>query len=261
MKFLTLILTFTTLMSCGNTKHASALNNEKQSMNTISGDYQIEALGTKDVSEYNLTISFNDSTKTVSGFAGCNRFSGTYILTENNLSFGPIVSTKMACIDSVNEIETMMLKALSKTNNYSLNKQKITILNGDDNLIKATQENSYSVEYTAMSRGLFNKYVFKNGKLSIQKDRTSAPIVKTFTENETNAILEKIKALDLEKLKTLEAPTEKRFFDGAAIANLEITYLEKTYQTPEFDHGEPNKDIAPLVNYLLSLSETKQKID
>ena len=262
MKFITLTLTFFTLMSCGNSKDASAMQNEKNTMNTITGEYQIETIGTEDVSEYNLTIIFNDSTKTVSGFSGCNRYTGTYTQTENTLSFGPIAATKMACMEGVNKIETKMFEALSDTNTISINNQKITLQNGNDNLIiKALQKNDYKITYTATSRGLFNKYVFENNNLSIQKNRGSVPTVKACSQKDTNTILEKVKSLDLEKLKTLEAPTEKRFYDGAAIAVLEIIYLGKTYQTPEFDHGEPNKDIAPLVNDLLSLSETKQKID
>ncbi|PWK20348.1 META domain-containing protein [Xanthomarina spongicola] len=255
MKYLTLILTLFTLMSCGNSKNASAMQNEKQTMNNISGKYQVSIIGTEDVSEYNLTIEFNDSIKTVSGFSGCNRFSGTYTLNGNTIKFGSLASTRMACMDSVNTIETKMLEALSNTNTINSENGSISLLKDNVNMLSTLQESSYRIEYTATSRGLFNQYIFENGKLSIQKDRTSTPTIKSCTKKEANAILEKIKVLDLEKITTLEAPTEKRFYDGAAIALLEITYLGKTYQTQQFDHGEPNEYIASLISTFLTLAE------
>jgi hypothetical protein len=37
--------------------------------------------------------------------------------------------------------------------------------------------------------------------------------------------------VELDSLSKLKAPTEKRFYDGAAIANLKITFKDKTYET------------------------------
>lgn len=255
MKLITLFISVYTFMSCGNTKDASAMQNDKQSMNDISGKYQISTIGTNDVSEYNLTIEFNDSAKTVSGFSGCNRFSGSYNLNGNTITFSPLASTRMACMDAVNDVETNMLEALSNVNTASVDNQTLTLLNNEDVLIKATQESGYIIEYTAMSRGLFNQYIFEDGKISIQKDRAPTPTVKACSLEETNSLLEQVKALELEKLSSLKAPTEKRFYDGAAIAILKITYNGETYQTPEFDNGEPNEYIASLVSTFLSLVE------
>ena len=242
-------------MSCGNSKDASAMQSNKQSDKNVSGKYQVSIIGTEDVSEYNLTIEFNDSTKTVSGFSGCNRFTGTYKLDGNAITFGPLASTRMACMDLVNTIETKMLEALSNTNTIILENGSISLQKDKENLLRASQESSYILEYTAMSRGLFNQYIFENGKLSIQKDRASNPVVKTCSVEDTNKLLEYVKGLDLEKITTLKAPTEKRFSDAAAIAILKITYQGETYQTPEFDNGEPNEYIASLVSTFLTLAE------
>jgi hypothetical protein len=43
-------------------------------------------------------------------------------------------------------------------------------------------------------------------------------------------------------LKDLKIPTEKRFYDGAAIANLKIIY-KGVNETPSFDHGSPPYEI------------------
>lgn len=53
----------------------------------------------------------------VSGFGGCNRYNGTYTLSDGDLSFGPIASTKMAC-PGVGDVERRFFAALSDTAGY-----------------------------------------------------------------------------------------------------------------------------------------------
>ncbi|TYA60095.1 META domain-containing protein [Formosa maritima] len=255
MKYLTLILSVFTFMSCGNSKNASAMQNNKQPNNYITGTYQVIFIDSNNVSEYKLTIEFNESTKTVSGFSGCNRFTGTYILDENKITIGPLAGTRMACMETINNIETSMLEALSNVNTIHVNNQTLTLLKDKDVLLQASQENAYVLEYTAMSRGLFNQYIFENGKLSIQKDRASSLEIKTCSQEDINKLLNELNSLELEKINSLKAPSEKRFYDGAAIAILKITYHGKTYQTPEFDHGDPNSYIASLISSFLGLAE------
>jgi hypothetical protein len=56
-------------------------------------------------------------------------------------------------------------------------------------------------------------------------------------------------------VETLKAPSEKRFHDGAAMANLKIVHKEKTYQSKTFDHGTPPKEIEKLVKKINALAE------
>lgn len=60
-----------------------------------------------------LSIGFSADGK-ASGFAGCNRFSGTFESQGTSLSFGPVATTRMACAspDGVMEQEQAFLKAL-----------------------------------------------------------------------------------------------------------------------------------------------------
>ncbi|MDR5756564.1 META domain-containing protein [Caballeronia sp. LZ035] len=46
-----------------------------------------------------LTLDFSTASgrRRASGFAGCNRFAGTYDLKDGKLSFGPLAGTRMAC--------------------------------------------------------------------------------------------------------------------------------------------------------------------
>ena len=55
----------------------------------------------------------------MSGFGGCNRMGGTYSRDGYQLSFGPILSTRMACADArLNRQETELVAALQATNRY-----------------------------------------------------------------------------------------------------------------------------------------------
>jgi hypothetical protein len=62
----------------------------------------------------------------------------------------------------------------------------------------------------------------------------------------------------LEELPKLKYPTQKRFYDGAAIANLKIRYQDKDYETVDFDHGFPPAEIEKIVNKIVSLAKTEE---
>jgi hypothetical protein len=61
--------------------------------------------------------------------------------------------------------------------------------------------------------------------------------------------------LDLEKLSTYEGPTQKRLYDGAAIANLKVTYKEKQYNSASFDHGNPPVEIEDFIKKVLFVAK------
>ncbi|HTR06382.1 MAG TPA: META domain-containing protein [Paraburkholderia sp.] len=60
-----------------------------------------------------LDLSTESGQRRASGFSGCNRFFGAYILKDGLLSFGQLGSTRMACIGAGGEIEGDFLDALS----------------------------------------------------------------------------------------------------------------------------------------------------
>jgi hypothetical protein len=66
--------------------------------------------------------------------------------------------------------------------------------------------------------------------------------------------VEAFQEVDLEEIPNLKAPTEKRFYDGAAIANINIIYKGKTYESNGFDHGNPPLEIEKLVNKITLLA-------
>ena len=116
------------------------------------------------------------------------------------------------------------------------------------------------IQYEANTRGFYQKLVLKNATISSTNDREGKenPIVQKVSDADWNALKDEINKLDLENLPNLKAPTEKRFYDGAAIANLKIIYKGKMYQSSDFDHGFPPmqiKSVVEIVNLLFKPEE------
>ena len=68
----------------------------------IAGDWTVTAVRTANavsspVPGSELTLSF--ASGTTSGYAGCNQFTGGYKLTGDDLTIGPLASTRRACVD------------------------------------------------------------------------------------------------------------------------------------------------------------------
>jgi heat shock protein HslJ len=79
------------------------------------------------------TIAFDTATSKVSGFAGCNRFSGGYTSTGDSLRFGPLALTKMACEEGM-ELEHQLTDALSRTTRFEFVGRSLTLLADADSL-------------------------------------------------------------------------------------------------------------------------------
>ncbi|CAG4900029.1 META domain-containing protein [Paraburkholderia saeva] len=60
-----------------------------------------------------LTLSTASGQRRASGFSGCNRYMGTYMLKDGKLSFGPLAGTRMACTTPGGQIEGAYLDALA----------------------------------------------------------------------------------------------------------------------------------------------------
>ena len=65
------------------------------------------------------TVAFSGD-GTVTGSGGCNDFNGTYTVDGSKLTFGPLASTKKACAEAVNTLETAYMTALQATTAYEV---------------------------------------------------------------------------------------------------------------------------------------------
>ena len=107
------------------------------------------------------------------------------------------------------------------------------------------------IEYSANTRGYFLKITVKEKMISVTKDRNETKqVFEKISASDSNEIMASVKEINLEELANLKAPTEKRFYDGAAIGILKITYKNRTYETSGFDHGIPPVEIERLVKKL-----------
>jgi hypothetical protein len=117
---------------------------------------------------------------------------------------------------------------------------------------KRTVQNETKMEYKAYSRGFYQEITIEKQLVFVAKSRGEKPVIFKIPIADWNNLNSAIQELDLDSLSQLKAPTEKRLFDGAAIANLKITKQGKTFESQSFDHGYPPVEIEKVVNKVLS---------
>ena len=74
-----------------------------------------------------LTMTFDDATHRLSGFAGCNQYNASYTQRGDSLSIGPAVSTQMACATGM-DAEHALLGALPAISSYQLPDTILTLV-------------------------------------------------------------------------------------------------------------------------------------
>lgn len=115
------------------------------------------------------------------------------------------------------------------------------------------------VDYTANTRGFYQHLTVANRELTVSKVRGDQSVEKfKISDQDWKKLVTEFGKIKLDQLPDLKAPTEKRFHDGAAIADLKIKYKEQEYQSSSFDHGTPPAEIAPLVNQIIALAKTHE---
>jgi hypothetical protein len=114
-----------------------------------------------------------------------------------------------------------------------------------------------TIQYTASTRGFFQKIVVANQKAIISRDRNGkeAPKEITISDADWKELVAAFEKINLDVLPNLKDPTQKRFYDGAAIAHLKVSYQDKNYETKDFDNGFPPQEIEKLVNKIVSLAK------
>jgi acyl-CoA hydrolase len=117
---------------------------------------------------------------------------------------------------------------------------------------KKADNSSIKIEYKAYSKGFYQSIRIENQMVFVAKSKEEKPVAVTIPIADWKSLNRAILNLDLELFSQLKAPTQKRLFDGAAIANLKITKQGKIYESQSFDHGYPPAEIEKVVNKILS---------
>lgn len=71
----------------------------------------------------------------ISGFAGCNRFTGTYVRIDDKLSIGPFAATRMACPPEIMEHERRFLVMLLKVRRAESTHLKLVVMDAGERVL------------------------------------------------------------------------------------------------------------------------------
>lgn len=115
------------------------------------------------------------------------------------------------------------------------------------------------IEYVANTRGFYKKITVQNQMVLVSKDRkgNDKPVQIKISDSDWKKLIADFQEINLNEVPNLKAPSEKRFYDGAAIANLKIIHKDKTYESTNFDHGNPPAEIKKLVVLINELDKEK----
>lgn len=114
-----------------------------------------------------------------------------------------------------------------------------------------------TIFYEANTRGFFLALKVENQVLYTSNERDFKEYSNKIEISDTDwkAISTLTKAVDLAKVKDLNWPTEKRYYDGAAHANIIFESNGVKYPANGFDHGFPPAEIEKLVTKITKLAE------
>ena len=121
------------------------------------------------------------------------------------------------------------------------------------------QPDAPTIYYEATSRGVFLAIKVENKMLYSTRDRDFRQYSNKveISDADWNEIVEYANTVELDKVKDMKWPTEKRYYDGAAHANIIFEFKGVKYPANGFDHGFPPVEVEKLVNLITKLAETK----
>ena len=86
-----------------------------------------------------IFIGFGDDGR-VQGSGGCNRFTGSYEVDGDTISFGALAATRMLCPEPIQENEDRLFAALSRVSKFSRERIDLTLSDDADTpLIRLAQ--------------------------------------------------------------------------------------------------------------------------
>jgi heat shock protein HslJ len=82
-----------------------------------------------------VTLRLDAASGRAVGFAGCNRFSASYTLTGDRLTFGAPISTRMACSEGM-DLERRFLVTLELLTGYQANDDTLALSRPEGPLLR-----------------------------------------------------------------------------------------------------------------------------
>ncbi|MFD2551281.1 META domain-containing protein [Bizionia sediminis] len=260
MKYLSLLIINLFFLACGTNKQTAAMSQK----DSLTGTYTISNQNNNKLLNQPLSLTFNSATRTVSGFSGCNRFTGSYTLHNESLTFGALATTRKLCQPELNNIEQQVLKHLEETASFIVNLDTVTLYNKQGEKLvtlhkntEQTMKKNHTIKatYTAISRGYFLTVSYQNKTITYQTDRNKPAVTKELTETAYTTLNNLLEQINVPELPTLNAPSTAHQYDGAPGATLTINQNNQQYSTVTFDHNKPPHAIKALVSALIAYTE------
>ena len=115
-------------IGCGQ-KKSNTMNQDLP----LAGDFRVKSVQGKEVPE-SMEVNFVLDTleSKVAGKSACNRFFGSYLSEGEELSFGKLASTMMACPEDQMQMEQEFLSAMEQVGSYRWNDNQIQLLDAED---------------------------------------------------------------------------------------------------------------------------------
>ncbi|UGS23718.1 hypothetical protein [Flavobacterium channae] len=130
-----------------------------------------------------------------------------------------------------------------------------TLVSSKESTLSLQTSNLPTVVYQETTRGRYRKITISEGSIYVITAHGAKPVFWVLKKDDSQKLFDLFQKIDLEKLSTLKAPTEKRFYDGAPIANISFTTEKQTYASTDFDGGFPPAAIEAFVNELIVVAE------
>jgi heat shock protein HslJ len=122
---------FTATLELGDTV-LSGCGGDPRDLLTASEVWTVtEIVGEAPIDDTEVEIGFSPEGG-VFGTGGCNRLNGTYQITGEGLSFGPIASTRMACPEDIMAQEQAFFAALEQVISFDIGEDGALILRGPE---------------------------------------------------------------------------------------------------------------------------------
>jgi heat shock protein HslJ len=85
--------------------------------------------GSTEIVEVGVSAEFDGSS--ISGTSGCNQYNATYEASGNEISFGPIGGTQMACPDPEMSVEARFLQLLESVATFEVEGRSMSMADGE----------------------------------------------------------------------------------------------------------------------------------
>ncbi len=129
MKYLAIILLTLTISktnTCNNKTNTTADNGKITIQEPKKNTYSIITLNGKDVTQEKLHITFDEEQHLISGYSGCNTFTSKYTMTNDQISLGLPIASKIYCEKKM-ALEEEFFKALFEIKTKTISDKNLSL--------------------------------------------------------------------------------------------------------------------------------------